>query len=310
MRGNGGRFNLTKNKTKRSLALIPCYNEEITIGSIVHKTRRYVDEVLVIDDGSEDGTAKIAKEAGATVLIHDINKGKGAGIKDGFSYALSKKYDYVVTLDGDAQHNPDEIPVLLNSIKNNGHDITLGVRYGENTEMPLWRKMGKRVLDYATSMGNGGFVTDSQCGFRAFNNKAVENLVTTLKGNQFSVESEELIKAHDAGLNIASERVSCKYKDLDTSTKTPTSHGFTVIKEILWFIFGKKPLLFIAIPGFIMTILGLLLGIYTINIYDHTHIFNLAYAIMTAFFLIIGAIALTVGLFLNVLPNMIRRSAR
>lgn len=236
----GENLKLAENTAKRSLAIIPCYNEEVSIGSIVHKTRRYVDEVLVVDDGSVDGTAKIAKEAGATVIVHKINKGKGAGIKTGFSYALSKNYDYVVTLDGDAQHDPDEIPLLLNSIKNNGHDITLGVRYGDNTEMPLWRKMGKRVLDYATSMGNGGFVTDSQCGFRVFNRKAVENLLTNLKGKEFSVESEQLIKAHEAKLLIAGERVSCKYKDLDTSTKTPTSHGFTVLSEILWFVFVKN----------------------------------------------------------------------
>ena len=182
-----------KSKTKdlkiRTLAIIPCLNEEATIGSVVLKTKHYVDTVLVIDDGSHDDTSALAREAGAVVITHKNNKGKGAAIKTGFKYALSKGYNYVVTLDGDGQHNPEEIPTIVGSILNNGHDISLGIRAGERTEMPRWRKIGKRVLDYSTSLGNGGFVTDSQCGFRAFNKNAVEKIAPKLSGNGFSVDS-------------------------------------------------------------------------------------------------------------------------
>jgi glycosyltransferase involved in cell wall biosynthesis len=161
-------------ENKRTLAVIPCLNEEATIGSVVLKAKRYVDEVVVIDDGCSDDTKRVAEEAGAIVVSHQINRGKSAGIKTGFWYALENDFDYVITLDGDGQHNADEIPSLLGRILIvNGVDVSLGIRAGDDTEMPMWRRVGKRVLDYTTSFGNGGLVTDSQCGFRAFNRKRV-----------------------------------------------------------------------------------------------------------------------------------------
>jgi glycosyltransferase involved in cell wall biosynthesis len=173
--------NLPKNPHKRTLAVIPCCNEEATIGSVVLKTKRFVNHVLVVDDGSKDETKKVAKDAGATVISHKKNRGKGAAIRTGFQYALDNDFDYVVTIDGDGQHNPLEIPALLDNVINNGHDVSIGYRVGNDTEMPMWRRVGKRVLDYTTSMGTGGFVTDSQCGFRAFNRKAVEAIAPKLK---------------------------------------------------------------------------------------------------------------------------------
>lgn len=298
-----------KEKPKQTLAIIPCLNEEHTIGSVVLKTKRYVNEILVIDDGSEDETGKIAQEAGATVIIHEKNRGKSAAIKAGFRYALKKKFDYVVTIDGDGQHNPSEIPILLDNVISNGHDVSIGFRAGENTEMPGWRKVGKRVLDYATSFGNGGFVTDSQCGFRAFNRKAVETIMPRLNGGAFNVESEQLIRAHELELSIVNTNVTCKYNNLkNTSTKNPTSHGVSVLGYIILLVAEKRPLLFISVPGFIFIILGLIFGIYTLQYYNHAHVFLISYAILVSIFLIIGALAMFMGLMLNLMPSMLRRA--
>jgi glycosyltransferase involved in cell wall biosynthesis len=291
-----------------TLAVIPCFNEEATIGSVVIRTKRHVDKVLVVDDGRTDDTVRIAKEAGATVISHKTNKGKSAGIKTGFKYALINGFDYVVTIDGDGQHNPDEIPVVLDNLQNNGHDITIGVRYGESTEMPLWRKFGKRVLDYTTSFGNGGHVTDSQCGFRAFNKKAVQGITPRLNGGAFSTESEQLINANDLGLKVEQTQVMCRYKGLDTSTKTPTSHGLSVLRYIIWQIAERRPLLFISVPGFIMVLIGLFFGIQTLQVYNHSGVFLIPSAIVTSIFLIIGVLGMFMGLVLNVLPNIIKRS--
>jgi glycosyltransferase involved in cell wall biosynthesis len=300
---------LSKNKDTQTLAIIPCYNEETTIGSIILKTKRYVNKVLVIDDGSIDDTAKIAKDAGAEVISNKTNRGKGNAVKTGFKYALSHNFDYVVTIDGDGQHNPAEIPTLIGNILNNGHDISLGFRVGAATEMPKWRKVGKRVLDYATSFGSGGFVTDSQCGFRAFNKKAIRELTPELKGNAFSVESEQLIKAHKLGLNLVNTNVTCKYNNLiNTSTKHPTSHGFSVLSYIIILVAERHPLLFISVPGFVSVILGILFGILTMQYYNQTHAFLVPYAILVSIFLIIGALAMFMGLMLNVIPHMIRQS--
>ena len=300
---------MSKDKGIQTLAIIPCYNEEATIGSIILKTKRYVDEVLVIDDGSIDETAKIAKDAGATVISHKTNRGKGDAVLTGFRYALNHDFDYVVTIDGDGQHNPAEIPRLIRNITNNGHDISLGFRVGHDTEMPKWRKVGKRVLDYATSFGSGGFVTDSQCGFRAFTKRAVNELTPTLKGNAFSVESEQLIRAHKLGLGMVNTNVTCKYNDLEkTSTKNPASHGFTVLRHIILFVAEKRPLLFISLPGFVFVILGVFFGILTMQYYNQTQVFLVSYAIMVSIFLIIGALAMFIGLMLTVIPHMIRQS--
>jgi glycosyltransferase involved in cell wall biosynthesis len=304
----GENINLTIKNGKRSLAIIPCYNEEFTIASIIIKAKNFVDEVLVIDDGSTDDTAKIAKNAGAKVVSHRRNEGKTAGIRTGFTYALANNFDYVITLDGDAQHNPNEIPLLLNNLRNNGSDIILGIRFGKNTEMPLWRKFGKRILDYTTSLGNGGFVTDSQCGFRAFNRRAIENLVEQLNGKGFSVESEQLIRAHELGLNIGTNNISCKYKYLDTSTKGPTAHGFSVLSYLIKLIAIKRPLLFIGVPGFILVLMGLIFGIQTLQFYNQTNFFNIGSAILVSTFLIIGALGVFVGLILNILPNFLDQS--
>lgn len=300
---------MKKNANTRTLAVIPCYNEEISIGSVVLKTKEHVDTVLVVDDGSIDDTSKIAKEAGATVISHKYNKGKSIAIKTGFRYALEKDFDYVITIDGDGQHNPSEIPSLLDNVVNNGHDISIGSRSGSSTEMPKWRRVGKRVLDYATSFGNGGFVTDSQCGFRAFNKKAVKAITPNLNGGAFNVESEQLIRAHELGLGVANTNVSCKYENLrKTSTKDPTSHGFSVLGYIIWLVAERRPLLFIGVPGFIMVILGLVLGILTLQYYNQTHVFLIPYAIIVSIFLIIGALAMFMGLMFTVIPNIIRRS--
>ena len=302
----GKALNLQENNGKRSIAVIPCYNEEYTIGSVSLKAKKHVDEVLVVDDGSTDETAKIAKKAGAKVISHKYNMGKSAGIKTGFSYAMANKYEYVVTLDGDAQHNPHEIPLLLTTLKNNGHDITLGTRWGKKTEMPLWRKFGKRILDYTTSLGNGGFVTDSQCGFRAFNKKAIENLTPRLNGKAFAVESEQLIRAHDLGLHVATKSISCKYKDLDTSTKGPASHGFSVLRSVLRLVAAKRPLLFISFPGLFLFLLGFLLGYTTFQAFDQSAFFNMGYLILVTILMIIGALAVFIGLLLNVIPTMLK----
>jgi glycosyltransferase involved in cell wall biosynthesis len=298
---------LSKNPRKHSLAIIPCCNEEATIGSVVLKSKRFVNQVLVIDDGSKDETKKIAKEAGAVVISHKKNRGKGAAIRTGFQYALDHDFEYAVTIDGDGQHNPLEIPALLDNVMYNGHDVSVGYRVGNTTEMPKWRRVGKRVLDYTTSMGTGGFVTDSQCGFRAFNRKALEAITPKLRGDAFSVESEQLIKAHEAGLKFVNTNVSCKYTDLKTSTKNPASHGLSVLGYVIWVVAERRPLLFIGIPGLIAVIVGLLLGTYALQYYNQTHIFLIPNAIIASILVIVGALAVLIGLTLNVIPHILKK---
>jgi glycosyltransferase involved in cell wall biosynthesis len=291
----------------RTLIVIPCFNEETTIGSVILKSKKYAKNVLVVDDGSKDDTSDIARKAGAHVITHPRNMGKSAAVKTGFQYALQNNYDYVVTIDGDGQHNPDEIPNILGNVMNNGHDISIGYRVGDQTEMPKWRKIGKRVLDYGTGLGSGGFITDSQCGFRAFNKRAVEAITPKLSGNNFTIESEQLVRAHQLGLGVVNTSVTCKYKDLDTSTKNPATHGLSVLRYVIWLVAEQHPLAIIALPGLISVLIGLILGIQTLQIYNQTHVFLISYAILVSILLVIGAIAMFMGLLLNVLPGIMKR---
>jgi len=168
----------------KTLAAIPCHDEGLAIGSVVLKARKYVDEVLVADDGSTDDTVEVAEAAGAVVVSHGVNKGKGSAVRTSLGYAAEHGFDALVLLDGDGQHDPGEIPGLLEPILNDAADLVIGFRSFE--QMPVYRRFGRAVLDHVT--GAGGTVTDSQSGFRALNRKATLSLAGMLKVDDFSIE--------------------------------------------------------------------------------------------------------------------------
>jgi len=129
------------------IACIPVFNEENTIKQIIEKTSKYVDEVVVCDDGSMDNTSIKAKEAGAHVIKHRKNLGKGAALQSLFQYAKDSDADVMITIDGDGQFLPEEIPKLLNPITNNDSDVVIGYRFDSETDMPSYRKIGNKFFD-------------------------------------------------------------------------------------------------------------------------------------------------------------------
>ncbi len=213
----------------KTLVAIPAYNEDTTIGDIVLRAREHVDEVLVIDDGSVDATRRVARLAEATVLSHPTNLGKGSAIRTAFDYAWRNGHQAVVLLDGDGQHDCDEIPLLLKPILEGEAELVLGKRRGGQDGMPLYRRAGNRILDYMTATLTG-VITDSQCGFRAFSRTAIDLLDLSTDG--FGIESEMLIRATEAGLRMAEVPIKSRY-DVDGSTLTPVEHGFRVANSIL-----------------------------------------------------------------------------
>ncbi len=214
-----------------TISLIPAFNEEKELSKVIQETLKYTDDVLVIDDGSSDNTGQIATDNGAHLIKHPQNMGKGVALKSGFEYINKLDYDIIITIDGDSQHNPQEIPKLIDAIKE-GADFVNGSRYmnGPEENTPAYRRIGQQVLDKATNISTGLKITDSQSGFRAFNKKACQCFKFHNTG--FGIESEMLADAAEANLKIVEIPITVRY-DVDGSTKDPVTHGVGVLIKII-----------------------------------------------------------------------------
>lgn len=237
--------------------ILPAYNEEVSIGSIVLLARQYADRVIVIDDGSSDRTAKIAAKAGAEVIVHPLNMGKGMAFKTGFSAAEGA--DIIVTMDSDGQHNPADIPQLVAPILRGEADMVNGSRYlnFRITDTPAYRRVGQAILDKATLMNSGIKITDSQSGFRAF--AASTKDFFRFNAHGMAIESEMLADAGRHGLRVKEVLIGVRY-DVDCSTEHPIKHGLTVLLNIFKDMEFNKPLYYFSMPGLLLVMLGLYMG--------------------------------------------------
>jgi len=252
----------------KTVAIIPAYNEEIALGSVIQKTLKYVDKVIVVDDGSSDKTKEIAKLAGAEVISHSKNLGKGRGLKSGFDFIKKincdekseENYDIIITIDGDGQNNPDEIPRLIAPIESGEADFVNGSRYIERSkddDTPKYRRVGQKVLDIATNISTRLKISDSQSGFRGFSKKAIPYF--KMKESGFAIESEMLFDAAENGLKVVEVPISVRY-DVGEATKNPISHGVKVLLKIIKELLIRRPLFFFTLLGIIIMII-ILIGI-------------------------------------------------
>jgi glycosyltransferase involved in cell wall biosynthesis len=194
-------------------ALIPCYFEEKQIQEVARRTLAQLNQVLVVDDGSTDATEAEAKKSGAEVIRHAVNQGKGAAIKTGLR-ALSERpsVEYVLILDGDGQHLPEEIPHFLEAANRTGARMLVGNRMSDTQTMPFVRKMTNRFMSSQISSACGQPVPDTQCGFRMFHRDLVPTLCA-LESSKYDFETEMLVVAARRGGTIAAVPVSTVYGD-------------------------------------------------------------------------------------------------
>ncbi len=190
------------------VALIPAYLEERRIREVASRTLKQVDRLVVVDDCSTDRTFEEARAGGAEVIRHKLNRGKGAAIKTGFRKLLDESAEYVLLLDGDGQHLPEEIPRFFNS--DSAH-LVVGNRMSDARAMPLVRRLTNRFMSWRVSKVCGQPIPDSQCGFRMIHRALIPQLF--LPSNTYEYETEMLFIAARAGLAINAVPITTVYGD-------------------------------------------------------------------------------------------------
>ena len=279
------------------VACIPAYNEELNIRKTVENVEKFVDKVIVCDDGSNDNTALEAEDAGAYVIKCEKNKGKGAALQELFKFAKVSNVDIMITIDADGQFIPDEIPLLLKSIIEEKSDIVIGYRFDDKTEMPKYRKIGNKFLDKITNLAEDIGVRDTQSGFRSYSKKAIE--IINFKTNGFGADSEILIDATQKKLKISEEKVTVIYNTGGrTSTKNPISHTSEVVASVIEKIALKHPLKYVGIPGVVLIFTSIVLGINISTTFNEIGYFSIPITLIMLGTLIVGIIMILMSILL------------
>ena len=207
--------------------IIPAHNEEKTIGKVIEKTRRFVDEVIVVDDGSTDNTSAVAEKAGVTVLTHMINLGKGAALKSGCDYAVDNGAEILITMDADLQHDPEEIPNFVRYLRN--YDIVLAYRE-LNAKVPSVPRFGNWFINKMIRLLYKLDLRDTQCGFRAFTADAYKKI--RWSSADYSLESEMIANLRKASLSYKEIPIKTIYSDKYKGTTIVD--GVRIVLNMIW----------------------------------------------------------------------------
>jgi len=250
------------------IAAMPAYNEEKFIGKTVLGCKPFVDEVVVVNDGSADATAMIATACGATVIYHEKNQGYGVAIRTCFETARRMQAKAMVIIDADGQHDPAEIAQVLQPVLDHEADVSIGSRFieGHKSKIPFYRTIGMKVLNIATNQGSGVKFTDTQSGFRAYSAHAINKI--RIGNSGMSAGSEILLQVKEHGLSIKEVPITCRYDIEDTSTHNPVVHGLKVLANIITEIEYKRPLYYIGVPGLMLLFVGLMNAGFVLNSYN------------------------------------------
>lgn len=286
----------------RIVALIPAYNEERFIGSLVIAVRPFVEFVVVVDDGSADRTAEIARAAGAIVVQHNVNQGKAAAVNTGFDYLRRLNPRAIVMLDGDGQHRVDDIPAVLNPVLADEADVVVGSRFlAVKSEIPIYRQVGQHGLNLVTNFSSGVSLSDTQSGFRAFSREALERLSFSKAG--FSIESEMQFLLRDHKLRVVEVPIQVVYAE--PPKRNPYKHGMQVVNGVLQLVGQSRPLLFFSTTGLAILACGLGLGLHITRIYAQTQILAIGYGLITVILCVVGVLLLFAGIILHSTRGML-----
>jgi glycosyltransferase involved in cell wall biosynthesis len=293
---------------RRILIAIPCFNEEITIGSLVLKTLQYSPDVLVINDGSTDATAEIAEKAGAMTISHTRNRGKAAAVMTAVRFARKLGYDVLVLLDGDGQHSVDDIPNLIDPIIHSGADLVIGSRFinnGNGHRIPMYRRLGQKTLDLLTNTSMDFNGTDTQSGFRALSKMGIAHFKVNSDG--YNIESDMIHHFKSEGLTIVEAPIRVRYDIPNGHKKEPFQHGFDILTHIIGLISYERPILAFGVPGMVVTLAGLMLGVYSLSVYFATGAFHYILFMVGITTLFLGLLFVVAAFILNSISYIVKR---
>ena len=291
----------------KSIVVIPAYNEALTIASLVFLSLKHVTEVIVVDDGSMDNTSELARLAGAQVYTLAKNAGKAAALMKGLDEAIAQNPDVIIMLDGDGQHDPDEIPTLIKPILDNIADFVIGSRFlGNEHHVPRHRRVGQVILDQ--TIQHKMKFSDTQSGYRAFGPGAYSHLLT-IRSHGYNIELDMIDVMQKADLRIMEVPIHVRYDGLPNIHKeNPILHGLDVITFTFGFIGYQRPLLCFGLPGLISLVIGIILGLITSDIYYSTGIFAIAYALICVLLIVSGLLLGMTALILNAFDVIFKKS--
>ena len=286
------------------LVCIPAYNEESYIQDVIEKSLPYADKVIVCDDGSTDDTKNVAKQAGAVVLSHKKNQGYGAAISTLFDYARKENAQIMVTIDGDSQHDPSQIPLLIDALTTHNVDVVIGSRFlDDSTKASGYRKTGIKIITSASNYGTNFKVSDSQSGFRAYSKNAIDAIHPSEQG--MSVSTEILLKISNKGLSVAEVSITVSY-DGDTSEQHSVPHGISVLMNTLKYVSIKHPIQFYGIPGIVLIIFGVILGGIFLDAYLNQQIVFYGSLLASVVLFLLGSILSVTAVILFSMANLMR----
>ena len=289
---------------------IPAFNEEKTIARVVLEAQKYADKVVVCDDGSSDLTGEIALRLGADVVRHERNLGYGAAIQSLFRRARELDADVMVTLDADGQHDPREVPKVVKPIVDGVADVVIGSRFVDERAayaMPWYRRAGVKFITRLVNNSGKHAVRDAQSGFRAYSRESLEKL--TLLENGMGVSVEVLVNARKQGLRIQEVPATCSYsRDVKNSTHNPIRHGVSVVMSIVRLVVEERPLLFLGVPGVISLLVGVLFGVWMLQIYAIERQIATNIALASIAFILIGLFTVFTAITLYAIARLMQKT--
>lgn len=284
---------------------MPAYNEEKNIAALIAKLQKSSYSVIVCNDGSTDMTGTIAEQMGAIVINHKQNLGYGAAIRSLFDKAREFAFDVLVTFDADGQHNSEDIPQVIELLRNGEADIVIGSRFQgkEKTIMPKYRELGIKVITKLANTSTDNKIKDAQSGFRGYSKKVLQNIYPLESG--MGVSTEILLKASKNNFKIVEVPITVSYGD-QTSTHNPASHGFSVVLSTMKFISIDHPLKFYGIPGLSFLAIGLFFIVWTLQAFSETRIITTNLALIGTSSTILGIILLVTAIMLFSMVIVVR----